>query len=62
MPSKLVTERQKSANSVVASGEAHAGRIAAELEALLSPHLRKGEKMPDLSLFTHIAGRDREVG
>ncbi|WP_441289159.1 hypothetical protein ACSRUE_46555 [Sorangium sp. KYC3313] len=57
MPSKLVTDRQKSANSVVASGETHAGRIAAELEALLSPHLRKGEKMPDVSLFTHIVAR-----
>lgn len=57
MPSKLVIDRQKSANSVIAAGETHADRIAEEIEALLAPYLRKGEKMPDASLFAHLVTR-----
>ncbi|WP_437968335.1 hypothetical protein WMF04_03110 [Sorangium sp. So ce260] len=57
MPSKLVIDRQKSADAVIAAGETHADRIAAELEALLAPYLRKGEKMPDVSLLAHLVTR-----
>ncbi|KYF58398.1 hypothetical protein BE08_09955 [Sorangium cellulosum] len=57
MPSKRVADRQKSASSVIATGEAHANQIATEIEALLSPYLRKGEKMPDLALLTHLVTR-----
>lgn len=57
MPSKLVTDRQKSANAVIAAGETHAERVAAELDALLSPYLQRGEKMPDLALFTRLVTR-----
>ncbi|WP_437734714.1 hypothetical protein [Sorangium sp. So ce1335] len=57
MPSKRVTDRQKSASAVIAAGETHADRIAAEIEALLSPYLRKGEKMPNIALLTHLVTR-----
>jgi hypothetical protein len=57
MPSKQVTDRQKSGSSVVAAGEAHADRVATELDAVLSPYLRKGEKIPNLALFMHLVTR-----
>lgn len=57
MPSKQVTDRQKSASAVIASGETHADRIAADLEALLSPYLHQGEKIPDFSLATRLVTR-----
>jgi hypothetical protein len=57
MPSKQVTDRQKSASAVVAAGEAHADRVAGELETLLSPHLRKGEEVPNIALLTHLVTR-----
>ncbi|WP_437928234.1 hypothetical protein WMF37_03010 [Sorangium sp. So ce291] len=57
MPSQRVTDRQKSASSVVAAGETHADRIATEIEALLSPYLRKGEQMPNIALLTQLVAR-----
>lgn len=57
MPSKQVIDRQKSANAVIAAGETHAERVAADLDALLSPYLQRGEKMPDLALFTRLITR-----
>ncbi|HTN82678.1 MAG TPA: hypothetical protein VL242_03310 [Sorangium sp.] len=57
MPSQRVTDRQKSASSVVAAGETHADRIATEIEALLSPYLRKGEQMPNIALLTQLVVR-----
>ncbi|AUX39272.1 hypothetical protein SOCE26_006560 [Sorangium cellulosum] len=57
MPSRLVLERQKRASAVIAAGEAHADPIAAEIDALLSPYLHKGEQMPDVSLLMQLAMR-----
>ncbi|KYF74348.1 hypothetical protein [Sorangium cellulosum] len=57
MPSKRVTDRQKSASSVIATGETHADRVATEIKALLSPYLHKGEEMPNIALLAHLVAR-----
>ncbi|WP_437677433.1 hypothetical protein [Sorangium sp. So ce131] len=57
MPSRLVLDRQKRASAVIAAGETHADPIAAEVGALLSPYLRKGEQMPDVSLLAQLVAR-----
>jgi hypothetical protein len=57
MPSKQVTDRQKSASAVIAAGETHAERVGTELDALLAPYLRPGEEMPSLSLLMHLVAR-----
>jgi hypothetical protein len=57
MPSKQVVDRQKSARAVIAAGETHAPKIAAELEALLAPHLHQGEQLPDIKLLAALVAR-----
>jgi hypothetical protein len=57
MPSKQVTDRQKSADAVIAAVEAHAPSTAAALEGTLAPHLRKGEAMPDVALLLTLLAR-----
>lgn len=57
MPSKQVVDRQKSAQAVIAAGETNASLIAAELEKLLTPHLRKTEKIPDVDLLIDLVAR-----
>ena len=56
-PSKQVLDREKSTRAVVAAAEAHADDIAAALTRELTPHLHKGEALPDLTLFAHLIGR-----
>lgn len=57
MPSKQVTDRQKSARAVAATAETHAQQAASHIEQLLTPHLQAGEAFPDLSLFLRLVGR-----
>lgn len=57
MPSKQVTDRQKSATSVVAAGETHADLVAVNLQTLLSPYLRDGEVVPDFRVLTRLISR-----
>jgi hypothetical protein len=57
MPSKQVVDRQKSAQAVIAAGETNASLIADELEKLLSAHLRKSEKLPDIDLLIDLVAR-----
>lgn len=57
MPSKLVTDRKKSADAVAAAAETHADRVAQAVTATLSPFLAKGEKMPDVGGLTTLLGR-----
>jgi hypothetical protein len=57
MPSKLVVDRQKSAQAVIAAGETNASLIADELKKLLDPHLRKSEKLPDIDLLIDLVAR-----
>ncbi|MSP63534.1 MAG: hypothetical protein EXR72_24960 [Myxococcales bacterium] len=57
MASKLVTDREKSTRAVRAAVDTHCEAIATTLEKVLSPHLRKGEKMPDTALLARLVGR-----
>ncbi|MCK6586215.1 MAG: hypothetical protein L6Q76_01385 [Polyangiaceae bacterium] len=57
MPSKLVVDRQKSAQAVIAAGETNASLIADELQKLLAPHLRKSEQIPDIDLLIDLVAR-----
>jgi hypothetical protein len=57
MPSKQVTDRQKSANAVVAAIDTHAANAASAMTTFLSPHLHSGEAMPDVALLLKLVGR-----
>lgn len=57
MPSKQVTDRQKSSNAVVAAIDTHAANAATAMTTLLSPHLHSGEAMPDVALLLSLIGR-----
>jgi hypothetical protein len=67
MASKQVVDRQRSANSVIAAGEANAGLIQEALAAQAKPHLKKGEAAPDVAAVVKLsctvlaAARDRMV-
>lgn len=57
MLSKMVTDRVKAKDSVLAS-LAHLGpKVASQGEALLSPYLKKGETVPDLGLLATLVER-----
>jgi len=63
MPSKLVTDREKSTNAVLAAARTH-GAIAAEaIAGALEGVLTKGEKQPDLTLLIELCTRvlDRSI-
>jgi hypothetical protein len=57
MASKQVTDRQKSTRAVAAAADKHADEIGSHLGAMLSPHLQKGETMPDVALLARLVGR-----
>jgi hypothetical protein len=57
MPSKQVTDREKSARAVAAAAETHANESATAVAQVLRPHLRSGETLPDLALLVRLAGR-----
>lgn len=57
MPSKLVTDREKSARAVAAAAETHAAAIATGMKDALTAHLRQGESMPDGALLARLIGR-----
>lgn len=67
MASKQVTVRQKSADSVIAAGEAHADLIQEALAEQMKPLLKKGEKVPDYAALVTTScaalatARDRMV-
>lgn len=54
MPSKQVTDRQKSADSVIAAGETHAEEIAKALGSIAKQHLKKGQEPPDFALAVRV--------
>ncbi len=56
MATKQVMDKQRSADSVVAVGEAHAGSIGAILNALAKPHLKKGEGVDFTIVARVLAG------
>jgi hypothetical protein len=57
MPSKQVTDRQKSAQAVVAAVETHRDAASSAIANTLTPHLRNGEALPDVALFLSLVGR-----
>ena len=57
MTSPVVTRLLKSNRSVVQHIETNAERLDERLKALLKPHLRAGEKMPDFALALTLMGR-----
>jgi hypothetical protein len=57
MPTKEVTDRQKSAHAVVASIEAHAEAAGKALTREFESVLREREAMPDLTLVLKLFGR-----
>jgi hypothetical protein len=57
MISKVVTDRLKATNSVVASLKNLASTVSDQAKALLEPHLEKGEKLPDLGHAATLIAR-----
>jgi len=57
MPSKQVTDRQKTANAVVAAIDTHASAATNAITTMLSPHLKSGETMPNVALLFSLLGR-----
>lgn len=57
MPSKQVTDREKSARAVEAAARTHAAQIAAGFTRELTPHLEAGETLPDVGLLARLIGR-----
>lgn len=57
MPSKQVTDRQKSSRAVAAAAATHAKAIGDALTAALTPHLKSGEVLPDAALLVELFGR-----
>jgi hypothetical protein len=57
MPSKQVTDREKSARAVAAAADTHAPQLATGLARELGAHLKSGEAMPDIALLARLIGR-----
>lgn len=55
MASKQVTDRQKSADSVIAAGEANAELVQEAVARLVKPVLKKGEAAPDYAAVMRTA-------
>lgn len=62
MSSKLVAARGKSTRSVVIAAEIHAVDLAAALRRELTPHLAKGEVLPDIALVSRLLSRRLQAG
>lgn len=60
MASKQVAARTKSATIVGAAATSHGETIQAAVIDLLAPHLKKGEKMPDVAFLATVIGRALE--
>lgn len=61
MASKQVAARKKSSTFVGAAATSHAEVFQKASEEFLSPHLKKGEKLPDLALVGVLMGRALEA-
>lgn len=61
MPSKQVTDRQKSAAAVIAAARTHAPRAATAVASTFDPFLSKPEKQPDLALLVELSTRTLEA-
>lgn len=61
MASKLVASRSKSSTFVASAAKSHAENIQSAARDLLEPHLRKGEKLPDLAFYGELVARALEA-
>ncbi|MCA9651572.1 MAG: hypothetical protein KC501_16765, partial [Myxococcales bacterium] len=61
MPSKLVTDRQKSAAAVIAAARTHGSQAAEAISTTLGPHLAKAEDRPDVELLLELSTRALET-
>lgn len=63
MPSKLVTDREKSTNAVIAAARTHGAVAANAVAQTLGGVLAKGEKQPDVALLLELCTRalDRSI-
>lgn len=57
MISKLITDRNRSSDTVGATGEANADELGTKLTSVFTRHLRAGEVMPDMALFARLTAR-----
>lgn len=57
MPSKQIIGRRKSGEIVASAASVHASRVAQAVTTLLTPHLSKGQKMPDVEGLTLLVGK-----
>lgn len=57
MASKQVIDRQKAARAVLSTRDTHAGALQTQLAAELSPHLKRGESLPDLAFLSQLVLR-----
>ena len=57
MPSKTVTDKEKSARFVASSGTTHADKVVPAIAGLLTPHLQAGETLPDVALLCRLVAR-----
>lgn len=63
MQSKLVTDREKSTNAVLAAARTHGALAAEAIGGALEGVLAKGEDLPDLALLIELCTRvlDRSI-
>jgi len=61
MASKQVASRSKSSTFVAAAATSHAEIIQGAARELLEPHLRKGEKLPEIGFFGELIARALEA-
>lgn len=63
MASKLVTDREKSTNAVIAAARTHGAVAASAIAQALAGVLEKGEKQPDVALLLELCTRvlDRSI-
>ena len=57
MPSKQVTDRQKTAAALQAAATVHGAALARATNELLAPWLREAEAAPDTGLLAELLGR-----
>jgi hypothetical protein len=64
MASKLVTDREKSTNAVIAAARTHGAVAASAIAQALAGVVDKGEKQPDVALLLELCTRvlDRSIG
>lgn len=60
MPSKQVTDRNRSSNAVLAAARTHGAVIESNLTSFFAPYLKKGEKSPSFAFICELMARALE--